>query len=105
MAKYRGKIGYAETVKTPAGVWVEKIVEKEHSGDLIKNHAKHESSGGVNDNLNISNNISIVANAYAKEHFHQMRYATFMGAKWKITSVDASQRPRLILTLGGVYNG
>lgn len=105
MAKYYGLIGYAETVQTSPGVWTDKIVEKEHSGDLIKNYANHESSGGVNDNLNISNNISIVADPYAKEHFHQMRYVTFMGTKWKIKHVDASQYPRLILILGGVYNG
>lgn len=104
MAKYHGMIGYADTVLTRPGVWEEKIIEKEHVGDLLKNYVRHESSGGVNDNITVSNNISIVANAYAKEHFHQMRYATFMGAKWKIINVDV-QHPRLILTLGGVYNG
>lgn len=104
MAKYHGLIGYAETVQTAPSVWAEQIVEKEHYGDLIRNYARHESSGGVNDNINVANNISIVADAYAKEHFHQMRYATFMGAKWKINKVDV-QHPRLILTLGGVYNG
>jgi hypothetical protein len=103
MAKYHGMIGYADTVLTGPGKWEEKIVEKEHFGDLLKNYVRRESSGGVNENITISNNISMVANAYAKEHFHQMRYATFMGTKWEITSVDASQYPRLILTVGGLY--
>lgn len=105
MAKYHGLIGYAETVQTSPGVWTERIIEKEHYGDVLNKHIKYESSGGVNDNINIRNDISIVADTYAKEHFGQMRYATVMGTKWKINDVDTNKYPRLILTLGGVYNG
>jgi hypothetical protein len=104
MAKYHGMLGYAETVQTGPGVWEEKIVEKECFGELLKNYVRRESSGGVNDNLNVSNSVSFIADEYAKGHSHQIRYATFMGAKWKITGIDV-QHPRLILTLGGVYNG
>jgi hypothetical protein len=33
-----------------------------------------------------------------------MRYVEWMNARWKITSIDV-KRPRVILTIGGVYNG
>ena len=72
-------------------------------GDLIKNTRRLESSGSVNDDINISNQISIVADPYANENFYAMRYVKFMGAKWKISDVEV-QYPRLILTIGGVYN-
>lgn len=104
MAKFFGKIGYAETIETSPGVWRPKIVEREYFGDLTRNVRRYESSGQVNDDLNIANEISIVADPYAYDNFHAMRYVSFMGANWKISSVEV-QYPRLILTIGGVYNG
>lgn len=103
MAKFYGVIGYAETVETKPGVWRPKIIEKKYFGDLTRNTRRYESAGQVNDNLNIANEISIVADPYARQNFHSMQYVEFMGARWKITSVEV-QYPRLILTIGGVYN-
>lgn len=85
-------------------MWEEQKIERQYSGELIKNTRRLESSGGVNDNVNISNEVSIVADPYAYENFHAMRYIKFMGAKWKISNVEV-RYPRLILTIGGVYNG
>lgn len=104
MAKFYGKIGYANTVETKPGVYEEQIVERSYYGDLIRNTRRLQSADQVNDNINISNEISIVADPYATNNFHTMRYAVFMGTKWKISNVEVSY-PRLILTLGGVYNG
>lgn len=105
MAKFYGEIGYAETADgTSNGIWVEHITRRNYYGDLIRNSRRLESSSNINDNINISNQISIIADPYANENFHAMRYAEFMGTKWKIVSVEV-QYPRLILTLGGVYNG
>ena len=105
MAKFYGQVGYAESVETTPGVWEEQIVERDYCGDLIKNNRKLESSDSVNDNINISNSISIISDPYANENFHKIRYAKFMGTEWKVINVEVSQYPRLILTLGGVYNG
>lgn len=105
MAKWYGVIGYAETVETKPGVWTEQITEREYYGDLIRNTRRLQTADQLNDNIAISNDISIVADPYAYNNFHSMRYAKFMGVAWKITNVDASQRPRLLLTLGGEYNG
>lgn len=104
MAKFYGTIGYVKTVETEPGMWEEQKIERQYSGGLVKNTRRLESSGGVNDNVNISNEVSIVADPYAYENFHAMRYIKFMGAKWKISNVEV-RYPRLILTIGGVYNG
>ena len=104
MAQFYGKIGYANTVETKPGVYEEQIVERSYYGDLIRNTRRLQSADQVNDDINISNEISIVADPYATNNFHTMRYAVFMGTKWKISNVEVSY-PRLILTLGGVYNG
>lgn len=104
MAKFYGTIGYVKTVETEPGMWEEQKTERQYSGELVKNTRRLESSGGVNDNVNISNEVSIVADPYAYENFHAMRYIKFMGAKWKISNIEV-RYPRLILTIGGVYNG
>lgn len=104
MAKYFGKIGYSVTQETIPGVWEESVTERSYYGDLIKNTRRYQSADKVNDDLGISNEISILADPYAYENFHAMKYVEFMGAKWKVTNVEV-QYPRLILTVGGVYNG
>ena len=104
MAKFYGKIGYAETKETKPGVWVEQITERSYYGDITRNYRRLQSAEQLNDDININNEIRIVADPYAIDNFHSMRYAEFMGTKWKITNVEVSY-PRLILTLGGLYNG
>ena len=104
MAKYYGKIGFAESVESSPGVHVEKIVERNYYGELVRNSRRLQSANQLNDNINISNEISIVADPYADKNFHMMRYIEFMGTKWKISNVEV-QPPRLILTVGGVWNG
>lgn len=103
MAKYSGKIGYAHLVETAPGVWEETYIERKAYGDVNKNNRRLQSSDNLNDDITISNEISIVADPYARQNFHAMRYAEWMGTKWKIANVDVSY-PRLILTLGGVFN-
>ena len=103
MAKFYGAIGYAEMVKGRPGVHEEKITEKMYCGELIRNTRRLQSTDQLNDNINVANEISIISDPFANENFHSMRYVEFMGAKWKITNVEV-QYPRLILTVGGVYN-
>lgn len=104
MAKFYGKIGYAQTVETAPGVYEDQIVERSYYGEVVRNTRSLQSSGQLNDNINVSNEISIVADPFAYENFHAIRYVEFMGAKWKSTNVEV-RYPRLVLTLGGVYNG
>ena len=104
MAKWYGKIGYAITVETEPGLWEEQIIESSYYGDVTTDRRKRQNSGGVNDDINLSNVISIIADPFANQNCSHMVYIEFMGAKWKIIDVEV-QFPRLILTIGGVYNG
>lgn len=104
MAKFYGAVGYAVTEENTPGVWDERIIERMYYGELIRNTRKLQSTEYLNDDINISNEISILVDPFAYANFHSMRYVDFMGAKWKIISVEV-QYPRLILTVGGVYNG
>ena len=104
MSKWFGKIGYAVTGETEPGVWEDTIVVRDYYGDLTSDRRKRQSSGNVNDDINLANVISIIADPFAIENCSRMAYAEIMGAKWKITEVEV-QYPRLILTIGGVYNG
>lgn len=109
MGKFYGTIGYVETVEKTPGVWVnDSIVERSYSGDLTRNFSKQEPSNDVNDNINIANSVSIIADPYALEHVFAIKYVKIhfprLGGIWKVTNVEVSY-PRLILTVGGVYNG
>lgn len=104
MAKFYGKIGYAIMSETAPGVYRPTIVDREYYGDVTKDMRRLEGSNQVNDDVNISNQISIVADPFAYQNFCTMRYVEYMGAKWKVTNVDV-RYPRLLLTLGGVWNG
>lgn len=102
MAKYYGKIGYAIDEEVKPGVWNPRIIEREYFGDVTRDTRRLSSSGNTNDNIVISNEISIVADPFANENFHSILYAEYMGAKWKVTSAEV-KFPRIILSLGEVY--
>ena len=105
MAKFSCLIGYAtEMRETSPGVWDEEIIEKKSFGDILRNNRKLENGENIHDDLKLNNQISIVADPYARNHFFSIRYVNWMGANWKVTNVEV-QLPRLILTIGGVYHG
>lgn len=104
MAKFYGGIGYGETVETRPGVFVQQITEYQYFGDVIRNSRKLDNGDKVNNDISVGNSISIVADAYAREHFFAMLYIRWMGAAWLVSDVEV-KHPRLILRLGGVYNG
>lgn len=103
MAKFSGVVGFAMTKETSPGVWTEKIEKRSYKGDVIKNFIRWENGQQLNDNLNLNNSISIIADDFAFQHIGVIRYVKWMGSAWKVTGIDV-QRPRLILTIGGVYN-
>lgn len=103
MAKFYGKIGYLTTVETVPGVWEESIEERPYYGDVLNLSKKDQVNEHLNDDITLNQRISIVADPFAYENFYKMKYLEFLGTKWKITSVEVN-RPRLILSAGGVYN-
>lgn len=104
MAKFYGEVGYGTTVEKSPGVWDDVIVEHKYRGDVVRNTRRLETGDSVNDDISVGNSISIVADAYAREHIFAMRYVKWQGALWIIQEVEVV-RPRLLLRLGGVYNG
>ena len=105
MAKFYGPIGYVEMVEYEPGLYEEQIVEHNYTGDWIRNTRKLQTSpDSVNDNVNVANELSIISDPYSTNNFLNIRYVEFMGTKWKVTSVEVKY-PRLVLTIGGLYNG
>lgn len=102
--KWYGTIGFEVTEETKPGVWTPAKTEKKYYGNLERIMTFSQTANQVNDNININNTLSIVADPYANDYYFAMKYAVVRGTKWKITNVEVKY-PRLILTLGGVYNG
>lgn len=102
--KFYGVIGYANRVEKAPGVWDNEIVERKYYGDVIKNSRRLDSGDQVNEDFKIGNSFSIVADPYAYEHFFDIEYIAWMGTLWVVTEVTV-ERPRLLIRVGGVYNG
>ena len=105
MAKFYGAVGYAvDPVETKPGIWVEQLIERKLFGDVLRNTRQLQETGKVNKDISVGNSISVVADAYANNHFFAIRYVEWAGALWTVDDVEV-QSPRLLLRLGGVYNG
>lgn len=103
MSKFSGMIGYGMDGEIVDGVWSPEIVERHYYGDVIENIAKQDATEYLNDDIALQNQISILADPYAYQNFASIKYIEYMGVRWKVKSIRV-QRPRLILTIGGVYN-
>lgn len=106
MAKYFGKIGFSQTVENPSGsgIWTNSVIERDYYGDVNRDTRRWASASKANDDFELSNEVSIVSDSFAINNTHLIKYVTLNGAKWKISNVEV-QYPRLILSLGGLYNG
>lgn len=104
MAKFFGNIGYQTTVETEPGLYEEQIIEHEYFGDVLRNSRRLQYSDDINPSITVNKQISVISDPYAVDNFNNMRYVTYMNAKWIISSAEV-QYPRIILTLGGLYNG
>lgn len=106
MARFFGEVGYGESTESPSGsgVWIDSITEVQYYGDVIRNTRKLDSGESLNDDISVGNSISIVADDFAVAHFLKIKYVRWAGVLWTVTSVEVKS-PRLILSLGSVYNG
>lgn len=104
MGRFCGAIGFAETVEQSPGVYVPKVTERTYHGDIIARRVRlEETSETTNTNFTLNNDISIVADKFAKENLGFMQYVVLYGTKWKITSATI-EYPRIKLTIGGMFN-
>lgn len=106
MARFYGEVGYGNQVEDPpaSGIWVDQITEVAYRGDVVRNARKLDDGEGLNQNISVQNSISIVADEYANQHFFDIKYVRWAGVEWTVTSVEV-RSPRLVLSLGEVYNG
>ena len=106
MARFHGKVGYGVAVEDPpgSGVHQDRMTEHSYFGDVVRNTRKLTSGETVNNDISVGNSISIVADEYAIDHFMKIKYVEWAGVRWIVTDVEV-QSPRLILSLGSVYNG
>jgi len=102
--RFFGKVGYISQIESAPGVWTEQITERPYYGDVTRNYRRLEGSDQINQNLITSNEISILADAYAYDNFFNIKYIWWMGTRWIVSTVEVN-RPRLKLTLGSIYNG
>lgn len=104
MAKVRVVIGYVKSKETSPGVWTDKVTKRTRRGELVRNMSNWQAGASANDDLKLNNQISIVADPYDQQNFSDIKFVEFKGTEWKIACVEVKY-PRLLLTLGGVYNG
>lgn len=104
MAKYYGKIGFSKSVETKPGVWEDHICERSYAGDVLQNTRRIQNTENLIDDVVVSNRISIVADDFATQNLPFVRYAVWNRNYFQVTSYEYSY-PRIILTLGGLYNG
>lgn len=104
MAKFRGTIGFSSFVETAPGVHQQQFTERTYTGEFLRDVRQVSQGVSINDDVNLSSQISIIADPFAFENIAAMRYVTWLGTKWKVKSVE-HQFPRLIVRLGEVFNG
>jgi hypothetical protein len=100
--KWFGKIAFSNQIEKEPGVWEDEPVLRDYYGDVLKNYKSNDSSSASNPDINISNQLSVVADPFLLNSFHKILYVTFMGAKWRVKSVDV-QYPRMSFEFGGLY--
>lgn len=105
--KFSGRVGFwINDVETKPGVYKSRTIEKPYTGDVLKNVRNFQSAENqVNDNLRVNNRLSIISDLYMQKNWASIKYVLWNGVKWKVSSVDVGSYPRVVLELGGVYNG
>lgn len=106
--RFAGTVGFATPTEETPGVWKDVIVEREYFGDVIRDArllgAPSLVPPEVAGTISVQNSFSIVGDAMAYESFMNIRYVTWNGQKWIVTDIEV-RRPRLILSIGGQWDG
>lgn len=103
--KYSGNIGFwIDDVEIRPGVFKSEMVEKPYTGDIIKSYQHWTGAEHINQNLTLNNKISIIADLYLNQHISSIKYVTYMGTKWRVSSLEINY-PRVVIEMGEVYNG
>lgn len=101
--KFSGAVGFETLVEVRPSNWESVIVEQKYRGDITRCSRRLQTADKVNDDIVVSNEIEILADAFAFENFSNIKFVVWMGTKWKVNTITV-EPPRLILEIGGVYN-
>lgn len=104
MNQFRGKIGFSIPVNKGHGIYDNSVVERTYRGDILSQSRKLDAGTNINDNIDMNIRLSILSDDFLNVHLSQITYVHYMGGVWKVKSIEPS-RPRIVLALGGVYNG
>lgn len=110
MAKFAGLVGYVTQEESAPGVWSPVENPKPMKGDIIRqsstngNGSRIGDTGKVNDDITLGHRVSLLGDAYAFENYFSIKWVQIGSKKWTVTSVEM-QRPRVIVSLGGLWNG
>lgn len=104
MAKYAGLVGYVSLVESPPGVWNQVSNPKRMRGDIIRQSSSNQNGDKVNSDITLNHRVSLIGDAYSLGNYSDIKWIEIDGKKWEVNSIEI-QRPRIIVTLGGVWNG
>ena len=103
--KWYGQVGFVKPVQTAPSVWTNEETIREYYGDVYRNSNQWSTNpDSTNDDFTVNHQISIIADPYVCSNCHLIKWVEFMGARWKVKSFEVKP-PRLVLTIGGVWNG
>lgn len=104
MSKFAGKIGFIKSVEKVPGLYENETIERPYTGDILQDIRRYSNTEVINDDLTLGNRFSVIADSYIYDNMYAMKYLIWRGVRWSITKVEL-QTPRIILTVGGTYNG
>lgn len=104
MAKFAGLVTYVVTKETVPGVWAEVAESVTMRGDIIRKGAVVQNGDKVNDDVVLNHRVSLVADDYALGNYQDIKRIQIDGREWNINNIEV-QRPRIIVTVGGLWNG
>lgn len=105
MARFSGMVGFAIIEETKPGIYEEVYKERPYKGDVLRRSRSWSPSEHLNDDISITNEISIVSDSFAILNFGVMRYVRWLQQCFSIDSASLdTERHRITLTLGGVFN-
>lgn len=106
MNRFYGVVGYIQQVEDPpdSDKWKEVTTTREYFGEIVKENRRWEPGDSTIDNLTVTNKIRILADDFAFQNCSAIRFVRWMGCDWKVVNAEVDH-PRIVLSLGGVYNG
>jgi hypothetical protein len=103
MSKFWGPIGINRGFQETGPGIIDNVIEEVYVKGEIRNVKASWSQQTMNDTLQARHLLSVVTPEDSEIDFNEVVYIVWQGHKWAVTSIQYN-RPRVELTLGGLYN-